>query len=110
MGDMTGNGKPMTDDDKAVAEVERLSAEYHANFLAFMAASERVQTDRISDVAVATFDADGFLTGLEIDPAALSDYTNTELEEILTRVLRETQKQHCAAVLELFEQHLGQPG
>lgn len=45
----------------------------------------------------------GTLLELEIDPPALSDYTNTALEEIITEVLQKTRTHLHVQVMELFE-------
>lgn len=45
--------------------------------------------DSISDVVVPTFDGDGYLCDLFIEPTALADYTYTGLEDLITEVLSE---------------------
>ena len=47
------------------------------------------ERDPISDVVVASFDRDGYLRDLFIEPTALTDYTHTGLEDLITEVLRD---------------------
>ena len=47
------------------------------------------EQDPISDVVVATFDGDGYLCDLFIEPTALADFTHTGLEDLITEVLSE---------------------
>jgi hypothetical protein len=72
---------------------------------AFMVALERIKVDPINDDVVATFDSDGYLADLYIDPTAMRRYTNVELEELIGDVLRGTEKQMNEAVRELIEQY-----
>ena len=53
------------------------------------AAHNMREQDPISDVVVATFDGDGYLCDLFIEPTALADFTHTGLEDLLTEVLSE---------------------
>lgn len=94
----------MTDDDE-VEDFEQGVAEAAARAAAFNAATDSVEIDPISDVVVAKFDSDGFLTRLDIDATALKQYTNTELEEIITKVLRDSNNQLRDAVQALFERY-----
>ena len=53
------------------------------------AAHNMREQDPISDVVVATFDGDGYLCDLLIEPTALADFTHTGLEDLITEVLSE---------------------
>jgi DNA-binding protein YbaB len=53
------------------------------------AAHNMREQDPISDVVVATFDGDGYLCDLFIEPTALADFTHTGLEDLITEVLSE---------------------
>jgi hypothetical protein len=93
-------------DDEWVARVEQSIAHWRARNAAYLDAVSRIVADPVHEAVRATFDSDGTLTGLEIDPSALADYTNTELEHILTEVLRRTRTQVHTRVMELFETYL----
>ena len=61
------------------------------------------ERDPISDVVVASFDRDGYLRDLFIEPTALTDYTHTGLEDLITAVLRdgnERLREACNAVID----------
>ena len=53
------------------------------------AAHNMREQDPLSDVVVATFDGDGYLCDLFIEPTALADFTHTGLEDLITEVLSE---------------------
>ncbi|MCV7034899.1 MULTISPECIES: hypothetical protein [Mycobacterium] len=95
----------MSDDDE-VADWEQGVAEAAARASAFNEALESIAIDPISDVVVAKFDSDGFLTRLDIDPTALKQYTHTELEELITQVLRDSNNQLRDAAQALFGRYL----
>jgi hypothetical protein len=46
------------------------------------------------------------LVALDIEPSALANYTNTELEEIITDVLQRTRESVHEQVMNLFAQYL----
>ena len=79
--------------------------EVRGRIAAFMLALEGIEVDSTSDDVVARFDSDGFLADLYIDPTAMRKYTHIELEELVTDVLRGTEKHMEEAVRELIEQH-----
>lgn len=95
----------MSDEDE-VADSERTLARWRARNAAFLAATERIEMEPLSDVVVARFDADAALTALDIDPIALTDYTNTELEELITAVVQDTREQVREEMLALFARYL----
>jgi len=54
------------------------------------AAQTMREQDPISDVVRATFDGHGYLCDLFIAPTALTDYTHTGLEDLITDVLAQS--------------------
>ena len=93
-------------DDEWVTRVEQSIAHWRARNAAFKDAVGRIQVDPIHEAVTARFDSNGTLQVLDVDPSALQDYTNTELEEIITEVLQRTRAQVHAQVMELFETYL----
>jgi hypothetical protein len=79
--------------------------EVRGRIAAFMLALDEVKGDALNDDVVAKFDSDGYLDDLWIDPTAMRRYTHIELEELVTDVLRGTEKQMEEAVRALIEQH-----
>ncbi|KPN48854.1 hypothetical protein AN931_22975 [Mycobacterium intracellulare subsp. chimaera] len=63
--------------------------------------------DPISDVVIASFDRDGYLSDLFIEPAALADYTHTELEDLITEVLRDGNERLREASLAIMDRYWG---
>jgi DNA-binding protein YbaB len=96
-------------DDEWVGRVEASIAHWRARNAAFQEAVSRITVEPVHEVVRARFDSNGTLIELEIDPSALSDYTNTELEDIITEVLQKTRTQLHAQVMELFETYMA-PG
>jgi hypothetical protein len=96
-------------DDEFVNRVEASIVHWRARNAAFQEAVSRITVDPVHDAVQARFDSNGTLLALEIDPSALSDYTNTELEQIITDVLQKTRTQLHAQVMELFETYMA-PG
>lgn len=103
---MAGQGVSAVSDEDEVADSERTLARWRARNAAFLAATERIEMEPLSDVVVARFDADAALTALDIDPIALTDYTNTELEELITAVVQDTREQVREEMLALFARYL----
>ena len=93
-------------DDEYVARVESAIAHWRARNAAWMRAISRIRVDPFHDAVTARFDSNGTLLELDIDEAALSDYTNIELEQIITDVLRKTREQVHQQVMELFGKYL----
>ena len=89
-------------DDEWVARVEAATAHWRARNAAFLDAVTRITVDPVHDAVTARFDGNGTLQGLDIDPSALSQYTNVELEELITEVLQKTRTQLHAKVMDLF--------
>jgi hypothetical protein len=93
-------------DDEWVGRVEASIAHWRARNAAFHDAVSRITVEPVHE---AGFDSNGTLIAPEIDPSALSDYTNTEPEDIITEVLQKTRTQLHAQVMELFETYMA-PG
>ena len=96
-------------DDEWVGQVEASIAHWRARNAAFQEAVSRITVEPVHEAVRARFDSNGTLLALEIDPAALSDYTNTELEDIITDVLQKTRTQLHAHMMGLFETYMA-PG
>ena len=71
-----------------------------------MDAIGRIEVDPVHEAVTARFDSNGTLIALDIDPNALSDYTNTELEEIITTVLQQVRARLHRQVMDLFAKYL----
>lgn len=93
-------------DDEYVAQTEATLAHWRARHAAWKEAVSHIEVEAVHEAVRARFDSDGTLVELDIDPEALQDYTNTELEEIITAVLRRTRAQVYEQVLELFGKYL----
>lgn len=93
-------------DDEWVARVEKSIAHWRARNAAFTDAVSRIQVDPVHDEVAAHFDSNGTLQRLDIDPSALANHTNNELEEIITSVLQRTRTEVHAQVVDLFERYL----
>lgn len=77
-------------DEEYVAAVEQGIRVTRARVAELKAAIQKaIELDPVSDEVVATFDGDGYLCGLVIEPTALTSHTYTELEDLITDVLRE---------------------
>ncbi len=96
-------------DDDYVAQVVASIAHWRARNAAFLDAAARIAPEPVHEAVTARFDSNGTLLELEIAPTALGDYTNVELEEIITDVLRRTRASMHAQMMELFEKYLA-PG
>lgn len=89
---------------EAVAAVERAIQELRARMAEFRQITQQaMHFDQISDMVTARFDGDGYLADLFIDPAAATSYTHTELEDLLTEVLRDQFERTRATVNEIFK-------
>src|SRR3954468_24053491 len=93
-------------DDQYVAQAEAPLAHMRARNKAFLDAVDGVNIPSLYDAVCARFDSNGDLVDLDIAPEAMSTYTNVELEEIITDVLRETRKQLTEQVQRLFVTYL----
>lgn len=93
-------------DDQYVAQAEAALAHMRARNKAFLDAVEGINTPALHDDVRARFDSNGDLVDLDIAPEAMSTYTNTELEELITVVLRETRRQLTEQMHGLFVTYL----
>lgn len=99
----------MNDEDYVAAVLNGLK-EARSRAMAFHeAVRQAMEADPISDAVTATFDEDGYLRDLFIDPTASAKYTHTELEELITAVLRDGSVRLREAVQTAIEHHFG-PG
>jgi hypothetical protein len=73
---------------------------------AFLDAVEGIDSPGLHAAVRARFDSNGDLVDLDIAPEATSTYTNVELEEIITDVLRETRRHVTDQVHALFVKFL----
>ncbi|WP_142383332.1 hypothetical protein [Mycobacterium intracellulare] len=71
------------------------------------AAHNMRERDPVSDVVMASFDSDGYLSDLFITPTALADYTHTGLEDLITDVLRESFAALRDASLAIIDRYWG---
>lgn len=76
--------------DEEVAQVLDAVAQMRARHAAFNVASLGIRGDQFHPDVQARWDTEGNLTGIDIAPNALRDYTNLELEDIISDVLRRT--------------------
>lgn len=99
----------MNDEDYVTAVLNGLK-ESRSRAMAFdEAVREALDSESISDTVTVTFDVDGYLDDLFIDPAASARYTHTELEELITAVLRDGSERLRRAMETTIERHFG-PG
>ena len=95
-------------DEEYVAAIEQGLRVTRARAAEFNAATQKaIELDPISDLVVATFDGDGYLSDLVIDPTALTRYTYTELEDLITEVLRDSNLRLREVVRETFDHYFG---
>lgn len=101
----------MTDDEEVQATRD-LIAHWRTRNEAFLDAVDKITVDGINGAVTPKFDRNGHLVDLDIDPDAMGDYTNTELEEILFKVIRKSRQQYYAKLMEQFNRFLahGIPG
>lgn len=93
-------------DDQYVAQAEAALAHMRARNKAFLDAAEGINIPSLHNDVRARFDSNGDLIDLDIAPEAMSTYTNVELEELITAVLRETRKQLTEHMHGLFVTYL----
>lgn len=93
-------------DDEYVAQVEATIAHWRARHAAWTAAVSGIQVGPIHDAVSARFDSNGTPVAVDIHPAALTSYTNTELEQIITDVLQHTRALVQDQVMDLFAKYL----
>lgn len=93
-------------DDQYVAQAEAALAHMRARNKAFLDAVEGINIPALHDDVRARFDSWGNLLDLDIAPEAMSTYTNVELEELITAVLRQTRDQIYERMQGLFAAYL----
>ena len=95
-------------DDEYVAAIEEGLRVTRARAAEFKATTQKaVELDPISELVVAQFDGDGYISDLFIDPTALTRNTSTELEDLITEVLRDSTFRLREVVREAFERYFG---
>ena len=95
-------------DEEYVAAIEEGLRVTRARAAEFKASTQKaIELDPISDQVVASFDGDGYLHDLFIAPTALTSYTYTELEELITEVLRDSTYRLREVVREAFDRYFG---
>jgi len=96
-------------DEEYVAAIEEGVRATRARAAEFNAAIQRaIELDPISDQVVATLDGDGYLRDLFIEPTALSSHTHTELEDLITDVLRDSNVRLREVVMEAISRYWGE--
>jgi hypothetical protein len=96
-------------DDEYVAAIEEGVRATRALTAEFNAAMQRaIELDPISDQVVATLDGDGYLRDLFIEPTALTSHTHTELEDLITDVLRDSNVRLREVVMEAVSRFWGE--
>lgn len=93
-------------DDQYVAQAEAALAHMRTRNKAFLDAVDGIDIPSLHDAVRARFDSNGDLVDLDIAPEAMSTYTNVELEELITDVLRETRNQLTQHMHGLFVKYL----
>ena len=93
-------------DDEYVARVQAAAASMQARNAAWLEAINHIEVPAVHEAVTARFDSNATLVEFDIDPSALSDYTDTELEQIITDVLRNTHQALYAQMMELFATYM----
>jgi hypothetical protein len=93
-------------DDQYVAQAEAALAHMRSRNKAFLDAVDGINLPAMHDAVRARFDSNGDLVDLDIAPEALNVYTNVELEELITDVLRETRTHLTNQMHSLFVKYL----
>ena len=97
----------MTDEEYVAAIIEGVR-DTRARAAEFNAAVERaIELDPISDLVAVKLDGDGYLRDMFIEPTALTSHTHTELEHLITVVLRDSHVRLREVVLEVFNRYWG---
>lgn len=95
-------------DEEYVAAIEKGVRVTRARAAEFNAiAQQGLDFEPVSDMVTVTFDSDGYLKDLVIDPTAPTRYTHTELEELITTVLRESTLRLRDAALAALDLYFG---
>lgn len=104
---MSASSTPSTPQER-IAAVDQGMRATRALLAELNAARQNIRgQDPSSDVIVPTFDADGYLHELFIAPTALTDYTYTGLEELITEVLTEGTQRMREVVLAAVDRYWG---
>jgi hypothetical protein len=93
-------------DDQYVAQAEAALAHMRTRNKAFLDAVDGIAIPSLHDDVRARFDSNGDLVDLDIAPEVMRTYTNVELEELITAVLRETRNQLTEQMHGLFVKYL----
>ena len=93
-------------DDEYLARMEAANASLRARNAAWLEAINHIKVPAVHEAVTARFDSNATLVEFDVDPSALSDYTNTELEQIITDVLRNTHQALHAQVMELLATYM----
>ena len=97
----------MTDEEYVAAIIEGVR-DTRARAAEFNAAVERaIELDPISDLVAVKLDGDGYLRDMFIEPTALTTHTHTELEDLITVVLRDSHVRLREVVLEALNRYWG---
>ena len=96
-------------DDEFVRRVEAHLEHQRARHAAWQLAIEQITVTPIHADVVPVFDTDAMLVRLHIEPTAMTRYTHTELEELITRSLQDARIQMKERISELFAKYLA-PG
>ncbi len=92
--------------DEEVQRVLEAVAQLRARHAAYQVACQGIRGDQVHPDVHAKWDIDGNLLEIDIAPNALRDYTNLELEQIVSDVLRRTRLDVGEKVQALFEKYL----
>ncbi|MBN3459674.1 type I secretion protein TolC [Mycobacterium sp. DSM 3803] len=93
-------------DDEYVARAEGAIAHWRARNRAFNEAIARIEIDPVDPDVYARFDSNRTLVEFEVSTRALRTYTNTELEELIRKVLVETSDRMTAQFEALHAKYL----
>lgn len=93
--------------DEEVQQVLDAVAQLRARHAAFNVASQGIRGEQFHPDVQARWDNEGNLQGIDVAPNALRDYTNLELEDIISEVLRRTRLDVGEKFQALFDKYLG---
>ncbi|MCB0939179.1 MAG: type I secretion protein TolC [Mycobacterium sp.] len=93
--------------DEEVQQVLDAVSQLRARHAAFTVACQGIHGDQFHPDVQARWDNEGNLRGIDIAPNALRDYTNLELEDIISDVMRRTRLDVGDKFQALFDKYLG---
>ena len=93
--------------DDEVQQVVAAVAHLRARHAAFAVAADDIRNEQFHEAVEARWDGAGNLLSLDIAANALRDFTNLELEDIVTDVLRRTRQDMGDRFQTVFEKYLG---